>query len=1192
MAILVLLALLGLGFMIATRAERQQIEPQREALALETVTDTAVRLVRERLRDDLVPDPNVLRIPALNGDPNGLRDTALLDPNLALPLGGDPNDPNAEGEPYDAPSFKDRWLASTLPYSDDDPNLRWFRVSYLGPVDAVAYFFPNDPCDKPLQSELVNLKLTDPNEDPNETSVPRWSPAEGRRIIAQTMGTVPGVQDAFWTNYRDMYDVDGNGKIDLYDADGDGIPDSPISFTFPIDTPTPTDQPKRVHVAVRIVDNASKVNINTSSSRVSPWAKSAADLTFDESSADLQPRGRRVTEVIFDVVTRADIEWLNQPLTWTINRLVRNLWGFPGDTEPTDTDAMPKPYLDYYEQAVCRQLIGGPPPAVDAFPNYPLYGFRDEASLTHRFCLVPQPMANLAAPTTWTGRIDQDLYYSLCWYPLQAASFLRPVYTPAASGDLFRWRKFHFEEKDLATDPSATVGWQRLLDPKNPWVLKRPLLTVYNGQSDRRLPNRNPTNTIRGTLQTHAYSVHVGHGTQNPTDHWYRMICNETDLSNLDGWPTEPAYAFPVRIDNDSGKNFERSLSGMYDYEKVSLDYPINKYLGNDDIAERKADYVAMLAWAFYTSNAMKFETPSDPVEAWQAAANICDYRDDDIIPTVVKRGTTTIAVGLEPQPFITEVRVTIGDATASPVVNHTIEVEVVNPFVGIKLPDPSLNKFMLRVSDPNPAFVTPAAIEVPELDASAALDRDSVTFSILPTDPQPTQDTKIELYMSINGADVVFDRFLLTGGAYVNSTGGSWQNAAGSVNDYQRDEQNPWMMTIARSLLSNDATTNIGAQNTAVLTGDIAPSHWVFRNTGLTADPNDPNDTLSWTFDTPGELSRVLVWSNGSAAGPASERLAARQYAVNQASTLSSAKKESLKIAAGRLDFFRDASDVEDAAGADPRNIFGYVTALSANHDRVDNDGDGTADNVPAPGSVRSEADLLDYRQPGRININTAPLPTLYAVPFMMERYVYLYSNDKPTIDTEFRWDLAAGIVGAREHRVVSSPCGKGSAQTDPSKFDSSLNSPRRYMTLGDLGELTVAKLNTVNKKFAVDLLAQSSSGDLIAHKEGDATSWSPDFDATARTSTEVPEPNDAHDGSVGVDNDIRERDIFLARWGNILTTRSDVYTVYIALIDDDGNYLRRCQFTLDRTNCFRNPLALPMTFGRVDTNYYDDTR
>ena len=41
----------------------------------------------------------------------------------------------------------------------------------------------------------------------------------------------------------------------------------------------------------------------------------------------------------------------------------------------------------------------------------------------------------------------------------------------------------------------------------------------------------------------------------------------------------------------------------------------------------------------------------------------------------------------------------------------------------------------------------------------------------------------------------------------------------------------------------------------------------------------------------------------------------------------------------------------------------------------------------------------------------------------------------------------------------------------------------------------------------------------------------------------------------------------ILLDRWANVLTTRSDVFTAYIALIDQDGNYVRRAQVSLRLT-------------------------
>jgi hypothetical protein len=86
------------------------------------------------------------------------------------------------------------------------------------------------------------------------------------------------------------------------------------------------------------------------------------------------------------------------------------------------------------------------------------------------------------------------------------------------------------------------------------------------------------------------------------------------------------------------------------------------------------------------------------------------------------------------------------------------------------------------------------------------------------------------------------------------------------------------------------------------------------------------------------------------------------------------------------------------------------------------------------------------------------------------------------------------------------------------------------------------------------------------------------------------------------GTPNDnggIRGRDIYLTRWASMLTTRSDVFTAYIALMDENGNYIHRCQLTLDRTECFaenpsealRRPI-LPKILIRQDGGYMDDTK
>jgi hypothetical protein len=80
-----------------------------------------------------------------------------------------------------------------------------------------------------------------------------------------------------------------------------------------------------------------------------------------------------------------------------------------------------------------------------------------------------------------------------------------------------------------------------------------------------------------------------------------------------------------------------------------------------------------------------------------------------------------------------------------------------------------------------------------------------------------------------------------------------------------------------------------------------------------------------------------------------------------------------------------------------------------------------------------------------------------------------------------------------------------------------------------------------------------------------------------------------------------LRARDVFLSHWANVLSTRSDVFTAYIALIDENGNYVQRSQVTLDRSVCFRETPAqpaqpratiLPEILIRSDTSYSDDTK
>jgi len=100
------------------------------------------------------------------------------------------------------------------------------------------------------------------------------------------------------------------------------------------------------------------------------------------------------------------------------------------------------------------------------------------------------------------------------------------------------------------------------------------------------------------------------------------------------------------------------------------------------------------------------------------------------------------------------------------------------------------------------------------------------------------------------------------------------------------------------------------------------------------------------------------------------------------------------------------------------------------------------------------------------------------------------------------------------------------------------------------------------------------------------------PDYHGLDTTDLDVePDFDNMATNGDGAADDVWERDVILARLANLVTVRSDVFTCYIALIDDEGRYLRRTQFTIDRSNCRRNSGARPYITGRNDTNYYEDT-
>jgi len=1052
MAILVLLALLGLGMMIATRGERQKIVPQRESLALETIMDRTILIVRERLRDDLVSDPNVLRDPAVIADP------CQFDPNTFLT--GDPNDPNMEGEPYDAPCIKDQWLASTVPWAlkwqtGSLSGFVWHRVSYLGgDANDVVRSYDGQVGDIALSQRATVETSADPNEM-------------------------------------------------LFDADGDGIPDSPISFTFPVDSAEPTDRPRRVHVAIRIVDNCSKINVCTAGLN---------DPGFER-------RGRLINDIVFDpnVVATIVSPTLDDPnflrnMT-DPNSIVRYRYDrLPNFDLGYTTDHATDPNLFY---AVIRGplFLGG---------ASGLYSPHVETELTRRNVLI-SAKAYLDGPTT----------------PVESSfpNTLAPEDTNYVLGDpeLYQWRRLD--------DPALCAAYMcpDIYPPTENslhGIFRRSLYTTRSFDVLRRGPFDLP-------------STGVGY--------------------YLNGQSTQG-----VGISDDPNAG----LRWQFGMEKFDLNYA-----HSDD-----PNWVEGLANYLYGGKITQGpDVDSRLRSAYQLALNIVDYRDPDDEPTVLTSTAAPTRVafaGIEQQPFLTE-GYALWAAAGDPVVlTKHVAVEVFLP-AGWLTDSLNLDRLLLK---------TDGADAIKLSDFSNAPQLAPGEFHVFANVADPAPPGLIEAAPHKHYKDT-FD--VLAGGVnllydpdgagpiepypidHLDDLSNFWTDEPTGLADGEwqlrtmQRNTNQWRFTVGTYKVTLPAKEDanlpsLGFLNDtggAPLDTQVAPCYWWFKNLDWPDDPHDRSDPNRMAFDSPGDLSRLLAVGNDPNDPNFTTPAKLKNAQIYYRDTLGIADPNRW-VAAGRLDFMLHdpdrVIDPNDANGV-PTNVFDYFTTIAASADSIDNDGDGLIDQDDT-GTNQTESGDIDYRVPGRININTASEFVLRTVPFF-------YDDPKDLSKLAEIKDLAAGIVTFREARPVPCLTAPGFLTTPPPKGD-------WFRTLGDLTR--VRTLNTALNWTG----SQRSMLDYWGTDKDDLDDL-PDYDAKS-------DPTQAN----ALDDDVRERDILLARSANLLTVRSDTYTVYIALIDSvpnaDGSmrYLRRCQFTLDRINCFRDPLELPRIIGRVDTNYYDDTR
>jgi hypothetical protein len=357
-------------------------------------------------------------------------------------------------------------------------------------------------------------------------------------------------------------------------------------------------------------------------------------------------------------------------------------------------------------------------------------------------------------------------------------------------------------------------------------------------------------------------------------------------------------------------------------------------------------------------------------------------------------------------------------------------------------------------------------------------------------------------------------------------------------------------------------------------------------------------------------------------------------------------------RVAAGRVDFAPSGG----ASGSSPPwtwRLFDYFTTQSHLFDGIDNDGDGDID--LRDGDPTEAVDVL-FRAAGRMNLNTAPARVLRSGPFMSLLPTSAEFNffdgglagSNPALSFQnsaagFYYDFASAVVAMREDRDVPLRLLDGATGLLQTVAVASLSNfvakpavtiRGAFAQVIELAELAKNRqrvlddLNFRDDMFQVDRFWSNSTLKLLSHKIRAADPFlgpfdpadpfdpvgvlvSPDFRYRVESNTTDYVPIQ-HVGGLppldpAIDSDpleaggIRGRDVFLSRWTNVFSTRSDCFTAYVGLLDEDGNIVQRSQVTLDRSDSFselpptvdrRTSPILPRILVRSDGSYADDTK
>jgi len=1152
-------------------------------------------------------------------------------------------------------------------------------------------------------------------------------------------GVLAGVQafrEANPTVQFPYFDADLDGFMNLHDADGDGVPDSPLSFELPYFDPQLGGM-RNLYAAIRIVDHNSMLNVNTAhafDARL-PYGQTAEDEFFNGNGIpplpDHELRGRRVNEIVLD--PEADYGYLDNTDPFSYQGFSRPL--VVGDlgaglTSMLDFRSAAHSYLPdasdlygFYGGIARCIAIGGTPYSPSGSP-FGFFGLADEASLRYRFNLTPRALVNaldtITDPTApeWDQypnieRPQRGLPNTLHWSqevdPMVGTGLAVGDYNPTPDFPV-RWagldmRKYKSDAGigiDLLFDDvdgyaaADVLGYRQLYNQGHEMFARRPLYTAVSFDTTR-MP------TFEEPIDGDANLDDEIDEKDNRPMNW--------GLGGPNSPPTLPPNMPPpgdwlFLAPSGNWVTLTVPPSTILRTEKIDLNQGMDE---NDDVAV--AEWLGWLTWAIYWANPEIFmKGVADPTtannqqpkftedgpgagigygrrlrlrRALQLAANILDYRDSNIKPTLIVNEQDNVpsnynnintwpkdflympVVGLEPQPFITEVLSWMQGTTSNN--DDVYAIEIYNPYQ-VSFPADALRLYWtpdgwgqdgtlksvsldqanpgaptigpgysVIVSDPDPPSIV---VDTTFVDPVTGGQTQEFRFKGSPRPLMKTTQNHVYLTRVIpmidwtngstitNGSPWLLDRMWIAGDWPNNDgtgVGGEWVydpgppdtwmtdpgNTTGkhALNSLQRDTHE-WRFTtafaerrtkmvnslaLAQNWINNNTTLGRPNENSSGLNSPdfesltdqqaqrptVEAVPWIFANVGLDQAVNLGNSPSNgdniWAFDSAGDLSRVMafgtdweqdikpqsgladdrVYDIPNASNPiadprklqfremqsATEWLHRTQYDVLDSGAQ---ENQNRRMAVGRVNWFEPDQpfDGDDDLRGSGRLLW-FLTCNTLEADEIDNDGDGIVDE---PG----EAAAMFYRNAGLLNLNTAPGVALRGAPFMQ----------CPERTGTYGWDFAARIQAWRERREVQAVNGFDAAPAGP---DDDKHIFRSVMDLRLL-EIDNAEVSPAQSRRDITTLCRGDGVPSREHSQTDPI-WSPDFDRALQLGEQ-----NITNNSDRVDDDFRSRDMFLSRWANLLTVRSDVYTAYIALFDEHGRVVRRTQVTLDRSPTVAN--------------------